>query len=197
MKVGITGGIGAGKSTVAKMFQLLGVPIYIADDEAKSLMLTNTDLKTQIIEEFGKESYFERGELNRMYLAERVFSKEEALKKLNALVHPKVAVHFLNWHTQKIIEGNKYTLKEAALLFETGSYKELDHVILVSAPEDLRVERVLKRDPQRTEDQIRAIIGKQMPENEKKQLASSIIINDDTQLVIPQVLKLHQTLSGM
>ncbi len=197
MKVGITGGIGAGKSTVAKIFQILGVPVYNADNEAKLIMHNNLELKQQIIGLLGAKAYFENGTLNRVYLAEQVFNKVEELRKLNALVHPKVAEHFHNWHHEKIAQGNKYTLKEAALLFETGSYRELDHTILVSAAEAVRVGRVLKRDKHRTIEQVTAIIEKQMPETEKQTLANSFIQNDGTALIIPKVLEIHQRLLAM
>ena len=190
LQIGITGGIGSGKSLICKVFSKLGVPVYDADSHAKALMTTDGILVSQIKKEFGDLAYHPDGTLNRTYLGEHVFLQEEKLNKLNKLVHPRVAIDYTRWLEHNT--GAAYVLKEAALLFESGSYRLLDKVVVVSAPEDLRQERVLKRDAHRTVDQFKGIVEKQMPEAEKLKRADYIIVNDDTVLVIPQVLKLHE-----
>lgn len=189
--VGITGGIGSGKSTVCKLFSLLGAPIYSADDRAKWLMSHNPALKEKILSEFGSESYYATGELNRGYLAETVFSNPEKVASLNALVHPAVGKDFKQWVSQQTAP---YLLKEAALLFETGAAKELDCVINVSSPLRVRMARVLLRDPQRTEEQVNQIIDQQLPDEEKNMRADFSIKNTDNKLLIPQVLEVHAQL---
>jgi dephospho-CoA kinase len=193
MLIGITGGIGSGKSTVAKIFNILGIPIYSADDRAKWLMANDTDLKDQIISSFGKESYFEDGSLNRSYLASRVFNDEEKVSIINSLVHPAVKKDFEKWVLK---QNSPYVLKEAALLFETGSYMDLDKVINVSAPLKIRINRIMLRDPQRSENQINDIINKQLPDEEKNLKADFVIKNSDNRLLIPQVMQIHQLLLG-
>lgn len=189
-QVGITGGIGSGKSLVCKIFQCLGIPVYDADSHAKALMTTDGILISNIQKEFGLLSYNTDGSVNRSYLGETVFSDPERLKKLNSLVHPRVKEDYLRW-----VRGNvhhPYVLKEAALLFETGSNKELDKIIVVHAPEDLRIKRVLSRDAQRTEELVKEIIRNQMAEVEKLNCADFILYNDESRLLTPQVLELHQ-----
>lgn len=186
--VGITGGIGAGKSTITEIFKLLGVPVYDADSKAKNLMINDKELVQRIIQLFGEESYH-NGDLNRKYLAERVFSSENETARLNALVHPAVARDFKSWSDQ---QSSVYILKEAALLFESGSYKELEKVILVSAPEELRISRVQKRDPQRSLGQIKNIIERQMDQVEALTQADEVIYNDESNLLIPQVIAIDK-----
>ena len=189
LQIGITGGIGTGKSLICKIFARLGVPVYDADSHAKALMTTDGILVSQIKKEFGDLSYYPDGTLNRTYLGDHVFRNQEKLEKLNSLVHPRVGIDYARWVEMQV--HARYVLKEAALLFESGSYRSLDKIIVVSAPEDLRRQRVLQRDPHRTVDQFKAIVEKQMPEDEKLEQADYIIVNDETVLVIPQVLKLH------
>jgi len=189
--VGITGGIGSGKSTVARIFSILGIPIYHADDRAKWLMANDPDLKEQIQKNFGSESYSEEGILNRAFLASKVFSDEEKVKTINGLVHPAVRDDFEKWaHDQ----NSPYVIKEAALLFETGSYKDLDKVINVSSPIKIRISRVLMRDPHRNEKQVNDIIDNQLPDEEKNKLADFVIKNTDNRMLIPQVLEIHKQL---
>jgi dephospho-CoA kinase len=191
--VGITGGIGSGKSTVAKIFSILGIPVYFADDRAKWLMSNNQELKTKIKEVFGQESYLDDGSVNRSFLASRVFADDEKVKKINALVHPAVKTDFESWAQE---QKSPYILKEAALLFETGSYKDLHKVINVSAPLKIRITRIVLRDPHRTEQQIHDIIDQQLPDEEKNNLADYVIKNSDNKLLIPQVLKIHKALNA-
>jgi dephospho-CoA kinase len=195
LQVGITGGIGSGKSLICRIFQCLGVSIYDADSRAKSLMTTDGILVSQIRKEFGDLAYHADGSLNRKYLGETVFNDQEKLESLNNLVHPRVGEDYRQWLEENSREV--YVLKEAALMFEAGSYKALDKIIVVYAPEDLKVSRVLGRDLHRSEEDVRAIIKNQMPDETKLKQADHIIFNDDSQLVIPQVLSLHQQfLSG-
>lgn len=194
LQVGITGGIGSGKSLICKIFTQLGVPVYDADSHAKGLMTTDGILVSQIKKEFGDLSYYADGGLNRKWLGDHVFSDNGRLEKLNALVHPRVAAHYENWVRTNM--DKPYLLKEAALLFESGSYRLLDTIIVVSAPQEVRQKRVLTRDPHRTVEQFKGIVEKQMPEEQKLERADYIIVNDDTRLVIPQVLKLHEAFTN-
>jgi dephospho-CoA kinase len=189
LQIGITGGIGSGKSLVCKIFQHLGVPVYDADSHAKKLMTTDGILVSAIKKEFGDLSYNADGSLNNVYLANHVFHDEKKLQLLNHLVHPRVANDYMNWVAQN--NSSDYVLKEAALLFEAKTNQQLDKIIVVSAPEELRIKRVLHRDKHRTAEQIKGIVEKQMPEDEKLKRADYIIVNDETKPVIPQVLDLH------
>ena len=189
LQIGITGGIGSGKSLVCKIFHCLGVPIYDADSRAKSLMTTDGILIEQIKKEFGDLSFDSDGALNRKYISEVVFADPMKLNTLNGLVHPRVGVDYAKWVDEH--KGQRYVLKEAALLFEANSYKQLDQIIVVHAPEALRITRVLSRDKHRSEKQLKEIIKNQMSEDEKLRRANFIITNDEHQLVIPQVLELH------
>lgn len=192
-KVGITGGIGSGKTTVCKIFETLGIPIYYADDRAKWLMVNSPALQTGIINLFGKESYDEEGQLNRAYIGGIAFKHPKKLQKLNALVHPAVFVDGENWQQEQLALQFPYTLKEAALLYESGSHKFLDKMIVVTAPEELRIERVMKRDGL-DKEAVQDRIARQMSEAEKVAQADYIITNDGQQLLIPQVLEIHQQL---
>ena len=195
LQVGITGGIGSGKSLICKIFGVLGVPVYDADYRAKNLMTTDGILIDQIKKEFGSLSYNEKGALNREYLSATVFSEPVRLEKLNSFVHPRVEVDYNQWVS--VNNRSKYVLKEAALLFEAGSYLKLDQVILVTAPQEIRIARVLVRDAHRTKEDIVKIIKNQMPEAEKELKANFIIRNDESELIVPQVLKLHKWFNSM
>ena len=188
LKIGITGGIGVGKSVVARIFKVLGIPTYDADKEAKDIMVKNDAVRNSLISTFGSETYFEDGSLNREWLSRRVFSNSEELKKLNAIVHPAVIKDGEDWAAA---QTSLYSVKEAALLFESGSYKSLDFNILVSSPLEVRIERVMERDRVDREEVMRRI-GKQMPEKEKEELCDFIIYNDDEHSLIEQVMDLHQ-----
>ncbi|MEQ9102044.1 MAG: dephospho-CoA kinase [Imperialibacter sp.] len=192
MLVGVTGGIGSGKSTVCKIFEVLGVPVYNSDDRAKSLMVEDIVLVEGIRAAFGEEAYLDNKNLNRNFLAKEVFSNPSKLETLNSLVHPAVGRDFASWVA--VQSSQPYVIKEAALLFETGSNNSLDSVVLVTAPEELRVSRVLARDPQRSQKQVRDIIGNQLKDEEKKKLADYILNNNEQELLVPEVVALHETL---
>jgi dephospho-CoA kinase len=194
IKVGITGGIGSGKSTVAKIFSILGIAIYSADDRAKQLMTEDPGLKEKIIAAFGKDSYLESGQLNRAFLAKTVFSDPNKIIQINGFVHPAVGEDFNLWVKS---QSSPYVLKEAALIFETGGQDLLDYVINVSAPLRIRVSRVMMRDPDRNEAQINQIIDQQLPDEEKNELSDFVIKNVANKLLIPQVLKIHEKLVGL
>jgi len=188
LKIGITGGIGTGKTTVCRIFASCGAPVFDADNTAKQIMNTDPELISQIKETFGKEAYLPNGELDRKYLAGKVFNDAEALAKLNALVHPAAIQAFIDWAA---LQDAAYIVKEAAILFESGSHRDCDFTILVTADEPVRIARVMQRDAV-DEESVRYRMSKQMPEEEKKQLADFVIDNNGTQALLPQVLKLHR-----
>lgn len=194
-QVGITGGIGAGKSIVCKIFSALGIPIYDADARAKQLMQESPDLRKQITENFGKKSYLSNGELNRSYLAAEVFENPKRVSMLNKLVHPVVAQDYRLWVAAKASKS-PYLVKEAALLVESGSYLDLDFLITVLAPQELRLKRVLHRDSQRSRKQVLSIMSNQLSDAQRIEKSHYIIDNDEQQMLIPQVLKLHQRFIG-
>lgn len=189
LKVGITGGIGSGKTTVCKIFETLGIPVYYADLRAKEIMKSDAEVILQVKQLFGEDAYNISGELNRKLIAEKAFDNKDLLQKLNAIVHPAVFQDTLSWyqHHQNI----PYTLYEAAILYETGSYKFLDKVITVFAPLEDRIERTMKRDKLNKEE-VMERINKQMPEEEKMKHADFIIYNDYSQPLIEQVLTIHR-----
>lgn len=195
MQVGITGGIGAGKSIVCKIFNTLGIPVYHADSRAKQLMEESTSLQKQIKIAFGKNSFHQTGKLNRRYLAELVFSDPVKVQELNKLVHPEVAKDYTKWvdnHENKF----PYILKEAALLIESGSYKQLDYLVTVLAPVELRITRVLARDTHRERRQVELIISRQLSDEQRINESDMALYNDEKQPLIPQVLDLHERLLG-
>lgn len=193
LKIGITGGIGSGKTTVCRVFQSLSIPVFNADNVAKSLMATDITLIQGIKETFGDQAYFPNGELNRKFLSSIVFSDSNALEALNKLVHPATIRAFKSW---SLVQDSKYCLHEAAILFESGAYKSCDYSVLVFAPEALRIQRVSSRD-RLSEQEVRSRISKQMPEEEKKKLADFVIVNDGKTAIIPQVLDLHRRFSNL
>ncbi len=187
LKIGITGGIGSGKSTVSQIFRLLGIPVYHADEEAKKLMNDSLELRQKITAIFGEESYTSAG-LNRPFLAAKVFNNEDQLKKLNSLVHPIVIKQGEQWlNAQKA----PYVLKEAAIFFESGSAEGLDYIIGVYAPLAIRIQRVMQRDGI-TPAEIRKRMDQQIDEELKMKLCDFVVTNNEQQLVIPQVMALHQ-----
>jgi dephospho-CoA kinase len=192
IKVGLTGGIGSGKTTVAKVFETLGIPVYYADDKAKYLMNSDEALKTSIIQNFGNDAY-KNGELDRKYLAAIVFNDKEKLELLNSLTHPITISDADEWMRQ---QTTPYTIKEAALLFESGAAEQLDYIIGVYAPQHIRVQRVVQRDNLPVEDVMKRI-SRQIDEEMKMKLCNFVITNNDQQLVIPQVLELDKKFREM
>jgi dephospho-CoA kinase len=188
-RVGLTGGLGSGKSTVASVFEVLGIPVYYADAAAKRLMNEDPALKEEITKHFGKNAY-SNGVLNRQYLASMVFDNKKKLELLNSLVHPVTIRDSEHWMKE---QHTPYAIKEAALIFESGSQSELDHIIGVQAPLPLRIRRAINRD-HITKEQVLARINKQMDQDMKMELCDSVIINDEEQFVIPQVLAVHEKL---
>lgn len=192
LKIGLTGGIGSGKSTVAKIFETLGIPVYYADTEAKRLMNSSETLKKIIRQNFGEATY-ENDQLNRKYLAGIVFNNPEKLELLNTLIHPVTINDAEQWMQQ---QSAPYSIKEAALLFESGAAENLDFIVGVYAPQALRIKRVMKRDGL-TADEIMKRINRQVNEEMKMKLCDFVITNNEQELLIPQVLKLHQHFSGL
>ena len=182
-KIGLTGGIGVGKTYVSKIFQKMGIPIFNADEQAKKCMVDDANLKEAVQLAFGENMYL-KGVLQKDALAKIVFNNTEALAELNALVHPIVKQKFEDWC---IMQSTSMIIKEAAILFESDAHVGLDAVVCVSAPENLRISRVQKRDGSSVE-QIQSRMSKQMPQTEKEELADFLIVNDQVQLLLPQVL---------
>jgi len=189
LRIGLTGGIGSGKSTVAKVFEVLGVPVYYADDAAKNLMNQDPELREQIISHFGPEVYAQ-GTLDRKLLGSMVFNDAGKLALLNSLVHPATIRDGERWMAQ---QTTPYAIKEAALIFESGSQSQLDYVIGVSAPDALRIHRTMQRDGV-GRDQVIARMNKQIKQIIKMRLCDFVIVNDEQQAVIPQVTQLHEHL---
>lgn len=189
IKVGLTGGIGSGKTYVAAVFTSLGIPVYNSDDRAKALMNESQLIKEALIAKFGEEVY-DGGELNRPFLASHIFQNQSLLEYVNGVVHPVVQKDFEQWCSS---QTSKYILKEAAILFEIGGDASLDFMVLVTAPEALRIERVQQRNGW-TVQEIKDRISKQWTEERKKERADFCIFNDGQQLLLPQILKIHETL---
>ncbi|GAB3260046.1 dephospho-CoA kinase [Larkinella harenae] len=189
--IGVTGGIGAGKSTVCRIFEAFGIPIYSADDRAKWLVDHDAILKADVTRLLGSEAYNEAGHYNRPWVAAQVFGKPDLLQELNALIHPRVFADTQRWTHEHA--GRPYVIKEAALLRAAGEDgNNLDKLIVVQSPLELRIQRIHKRDPHRTEQEIKNIISRQMSDEERLQFADYVIYNNDTQLLIPQVVSLHE-----
>ncbi len=187
LKIGITGGIGSGKSIIARIFEVLGIPVYYADEEARKLMNEYASIRNQLIEIFGSEVYNQQG-LNRTWLAQQVFSNGTKIKQLNDVVHPAVIAHARQWMQH---QQSPYVLKEAALFFESGSAEGIDFIVGVYAPQHLRIQRVMHRDGL-SRNEIMSRMHKQLDEEIKMKLCDFVIVNDEQEMVIPQVLQLHQ-----
>jgi dephospho-CoA kinase len=190
LRIGITGGIGSGKSVVSRLFAALGVPVYDSDSRAKGIMANDLVLRGQLVAAFGPETYSAEGQLNRTHLAQRVFHDAAQVALLNSLVHPRVGADFEAWVAAQAAAGQAYILKEAALLYESGAYRQLDRIITVFAPPAVRHARVLRRDAHRSAADVQAIMSQQLSDEEKLQRADYVVYNDDSQLVLPQVLAL-------
>lgn len=189
LKVGITGGIGSGKSVVTCLFALLDVPVYYADSAAKRLMEESTPLRAKISEAFGPEAY-QNGKLNRTYISSLAFSNKQVLETLNSMVHPAVIEDAEQWMAA---QHAPYIIKEAALFFESGSAAGMDIIIGVYAPAELRVQRAMRRDGL-SEQQIRERMRRQIDDEIKMRLCNYVILNDDKHMVIPQVRAVHDVL---
>jgi len=190
IEAGITGGIGSGKTTVCRIFESMGIPVYYADPRAKFLMYKDKELKQQIKNLLGEEAYHSNGRPNRAVIATKIFSDKELLKGINSLVHPAVKNDYLKWRAQ---QKSKYTLYEAALLVENNSYKKLDALIVVTAPESMRLARVVKRDNSNIEA-VKSRMKNQLPESAKVAVADYLINNGGSQSLIPQIWEINQKL---
>lgn len=190
LKLGITGGIGSGKTTVCRLFGLLGIPVYYADDESKKLLNEDQEVKEKVLAVFGKSILDNSGMIDRKKLAAIVFNNKEQLEKLNAILHPAVGLNFENWLKK---QNTPYILKEAAILFESGAYKQVDKVLTITAPLELKIQRTMKRDGV-SKEEIERRMQLQMTDEEKVKRSDFIITNNEQELLIPQVLALHQQL---
>lgn len=188
IQVGVTGGIGVGKTTVGQIFETLGAPIYKSDDRAKILMNSSDELKSQIIEAFGYDAYNRDKQLNRSYLATVVFNNPKKLQVLNSLVHPTVLEDYRNWFSEQ--NNVPYTIKEAALMFETDSHKSMDCIIVVTCPINLRIDRIVKRDHMKR-DEVLKRIENQMSDKQRLEKAQYRVKNDGKQSIIKQTIDLH------
>jgi dephospho-CoA kinase len=187
LKVGLTGGIGGGKTTVGKIFEVLGIPVYYADEAARRIMNEDENLKAAIQKQFGEDAY-KNDELDRSYLAKKVFNDPLQLELLNSLVHPATIRDAFLWMNA---QRTPYAIKEAALIFESGAFEQLDYVIGVYAPLSLRIKRTMERDKM-TYDEIVSRMNNQLDENIKMKLCDFVLTNDEQELLIPQVIQLHQ-----
>lgn len=189
MIVGITGGIASGKTYCARVFESLGVPVYYSDYRAKQIMIDNKDVIKAVKAIFGDESYYGDGTLNRKHLSSQIFSNKDLLKKMNSIVHPAVRNDFFEWG-QVQLQENPYIIQESALTVETGSYKMMDKLIVVDAPEQERIRRVMHRDDATQEEVIKRM-GNQLPSAAKRKVADYIIDNHEDPKIIARVLSIH------
>lgn len=188
--IGLTGGIGSGKSTVAKIFAQLGIPVLDADATAKAIMNEDRSVKTKLIELFGEDAYKEN-QLNRPYIAQLVFEDAFKLQQLNAIIHPITIQYAKDWAFK---QSAPYVIKEAALFFESGSSEGVEKIIGVTAPKHIRIQRVMQRD-QMTRENVIKRMEHQLEDSLKMKLCDWVIQNDDMHLLIPQILAIHQSLT--
>ena len=188
-KIGITGGIGSGKTTVCEIFKMLGVPVFHADQEARFLQNNDSKIKSLIIKSFGAQIYREDGELDRGKIARVVFNNPKSLAILNSIIHPAISLRFMEW-SEKYRDA-PYVLYEAAILFESGLAADFDLNILVLADEKVRISRVIRRD-RTSEEMVRQRISNQLPDNQKIKMTKYIIENNDEKLLFPQVIELDK-----
>jgi dephospho-CoA kinase len=191
ISVGITGGIGTGKSTICRILGIMGYPVFYSDTAAKEILSSNTDVRNQIIELFGSKTYIGNNP-NKEYLAQMVFNDAKKLEQLNQIIHPAVRNQFKEW-TQN--QNSNFVFNEAAILFESGSYKNFSKTILVTSPTELRIERLLKRD-QSTVEKIKSRMQNQWSDEQKIPLADFVIVNDEKTLILPQVLAILKKLKS-
>jgi dephospho-CoA kinase len=191
MIVGLTGGIGSGKSTVAKLFAVLGVPVYNTDERAKE-MYYELMVKNKIIDLLGEEAYDKMGKINRPYISNKIFKDKELLQKVNAVIHPAVGRDFEQF--KSVHPDSRIIIKESALLFEAGLKDRMDKIVLVTSPMEVRIQRLLKRDNS-TREQILNRIANQLPDEEKTDKSDFVVVNDEKQALIPQVLDIYQKLT--
>lgn len=189
MIVGLTGGIGSGKTTILECFKSFGIPVYIADDEAKALMNRSKVIKRELMYLFGEKAYLD-GMLNRPYLASKIFNDKTLLSKMNAIVHPKVATHFKRWLSK---QDAKYIIKEVAIIFENNLQSQYDYIITVVADENLRIQRVMQRD-NASKEKVKSVIKNQWSDADKIKESDFVIVNNDLQEAKKQALEIHKTL---
>ncbi len=194
LQVGVTGGIGSGKTTVCRIFEQLGIPVYYSDERAKALMVENQGLIAKVKKLFGEEAYQPNGGLNRKWIGSIVFQDAKKLEQLNAIVHPAVHSDGEKWHAEQ--RNTPYTIKESALLYEIGSQIFYDKTIVVFAPKEIRLQRAMLRDGS-TMESVVARMDKQMDDEKKAQLADYVIINDGEKMLIPQILLIHKQLTEL
>jgi|SRR6185437_15935033 len=189
LKLGITGGIGSGKSVVCAIFQCLGVPVFRADDESRRLLNEDTAVKNEVIKLFGPSIIID-GKPDRKKIAAIVFADKEKLSQLNAIIHPAVRRSFEQWVSK---QPSQVIIEEAAIMFESGAYKNLDAVLVVTAPEKLRIERVMSRDGV-TEAEVKRRMENQISDEEKIKRANYVVVNDGVTMLIPTVLEIYKSL---
>ena len=194
LKIGITGGIGSGKTTVCRIFEILNIAIYYSDQRAKELMVSNPELKAKLRFTFGDAIFDSNGNLNSTLLAAIVFPDQQKLETLNSIVHPFVLDDFSDW-CEKNSKG-KYVILESAIIFESGIDHLLDHVVIVDAPKEIRIQRIMERDKANKEEVIQRM-GNQLSSEEKIKLSKLIVLNDGKQSLIDQVMSLHTDFSGL
>ena len=193
IKIGLTGGIGTGKSYISLIFNAFNIPIYNSDIEAKKLYY-NDDVKEEMKTNFGNQVYLSTGEINKEFLSELIFNDKNALEKINSIIHPRVKSHFSEWI--KLNNTAHYIIKESAILFESGAYKQTDKIIVVTAPLDIRIKRIKARD-NITEKIINKKINNQLSQSELIKNSDFIIVNDEKQALLPQISKLHETFTNL
>ncbi len=193
LKIGITGGIGSGKTFVAQIFEKLHISVYFSDKEARRLMNENSEIQEKLLKLLGKESYDMEGHLNKKYLADRIFRDKDLIQKVNSIVHPVVRQDFNQWAEE---QESKYVLQESAILFEIGADKLVDKMIIVTAPVELRIRRVMQRD-QISKEAVLQRMKNQWKQDKKQKLADFIIRNTEEEMLMPQIIKLHNYLLSL
>lgn len=191
MVIGLTGGIGSGKTTVAKLFEVMGCAVYNSDERAKNIYF-NAGVKQQVIDLLGKEAYKSEQEINRNFISSKVFSDTSLLQQLNGIIHPAVKTDFIQF--TNLYAAHKMIIKESAILFETGIYKDLEKTILVTSPLELKIKRVMQRNAF-SKEEVEKRMSAQWSDEQKTALADFVIMNDDKQALIPQVSQIISKLS--